>query len=355
MKRQQWLDIAKGIAILTVVIGHVSIIPWEPYRKIIFSFHMPLFFIAAGYTAKAEISWKSIKKSAKRLMAPYILSCLIMGAVGIFEGNSFGSQLMRILWGNGVPADYGPGVPMKGWEGITAVGAIWFLPCMFFSRLFFCAVLTATKTLNEYMRATIILILCICGYWIGQRYKLPMCVDVALFNLVFLYAGYLFRNRDGINKKCVSLGVVLLLLWNAALKRNGLELSARFYREFPMCIFTTVGAIAACFLIFYVSNEVLCKVKYIESLLSWCGKNSLAILLIHHFDGIIWESSWFTTWLPDTSSLPTATQGFIIGGCQIMIYLIVCMVYVLAKKQWKQLLAKRLRSVQPKGFVNDQK
>ena len=44
-KRIDWLDISKGIAIIMVVVGHISSLPWEPYRKIIFSVHMPLFFI----------------------------------------------------------------------------------------------------------------------------------------------------------------------------------------------------------------------------------------------------------------------------------------------------------------------
>ncbi len=42
-RRIEWIDIAKGIAILAMVAGHVSLLPWEPVRKLIFSFHMPLF------------------------------------------------------------------------------------------------------------------------------------------------------------------------------------------------------------------------------------------------------------------------------------------------------------------------
>lgn len=41
------IDISKGIAIILMVIGHSSY-PTELY-KIIYSFHMPLFYLLSGY------------------------------------------------------------------------------------------------------------------------------------------------------------------------------------------------------------------------------------------------------------------------------------------------------------------
>lgn len=49
--RIAWIDIAKGITIILVIIGHV--VPFDSAtRNVIFSFHMPLFFILSGYTNK---------------------------------------------------------------------------------------------------------------------------------------------------------------------------------------------------------------------------------------------------------------------------------------------------------------
>lgn len=46
-QRIDWIDFAKGITILLVIIGHnVS----GPLRGAIFSFHMPLFFILSCVT-----------------------------------------------------------------------------------------------------------------------------------------------------------------------------------------------------------------------------------------------------------------------------------------------------------------
>ena len=48
--RIYWIDCAKGITILLVIIGHSIYNPMV--RGPIFSFHMPLFFILSGMTYK---------------------------------------------------------------------------------------------------------------------------------------------------------------------------------------------------------------------------------------------------------------------------------------------------------------
>ena len=57
MQRIRFFDIAKGIAILAVILGHSAIeanvfIPHHTAQLVVavcFSFHMPLFFILSGY------------------------------------------------------------------------------------------------------------------------------------------------------------------------------------------------------------------------------------------------------------------------------------------------------------------
>ena len=52
-KRIEALDIAKGIGIILVIIGHLS----SSYlRDWIYSFHMPLFFIIPAYASRLKIS-----------------------------------------------------------------------------------------------------------------------------------------------------------------------------------------------------------------------------------------------------------------------------------------------------------
>lgn len=67
-ERKKYIDIAKGILILFVVLAHSPIKNFEPINW----FHMPAFLILSGYTFKMPINFLDwFKKSAKRLLVPY--------------------------------------------------------------------------------------------------------------------------------------------------------------------------------------------------------------------------------------------------------------------------------------------
>ena len=74
-KRIEWVDIAKGIAILLVIIGH-TVKFGSLSRNIIFSFHMPLFFILSGYTFRPATNAKTFFKHLRKNFLHLILPCL---------------------------------------------------------------------------------------------------------------------------------------------------------------------------------------------------------------------------------------------------------------------------------------
>ena len=51
--RIDWIDSAKGIGIILMLLGHVSAMP-KYFIILIFSFHMPLFFFLSGYLYKSQ-------------------------------------------------------------------------------------------------------------------------------------------------------------------------------------------------------------------------------------------------------------------------------------------------------------
>lgn len=75
-----WVDNAKGIAILFVVLGHVSYLP-DTIHKIIYSFHMPLFFILSGIFLDNGIIKTPFKtflfKKLRTLMVPFFVFGII--------------------------------------------------------------------------------------------------------------------------------------------------------------------------------------------------------------------------------------------------------------------------------------
>lgn len=112
--RVQWLDVAKGITIMLMVLGHTSI-P-DRLSNFIFAFHMPLFFIASGWcTSWNKYSWEEyLKKKGQALAIPFI----VYSSIVIVLGQAIGDE--GISWS---------GVLHNGWKGY----ALWFVPVLFLS------------------------------------------------------------------------------------------------------------------------------------------------------------------------------------------------------------------------------
>ena len=73
--RLPFIDAAKGIGILLVVLGHSPGLP--PFGVVlIYSFHMPLFFFISGFvqtaTRSATPAGEVIRRNARSLLIPYL-------------------------------------------------------------------------------------------------------------------------------------------------------------------------------------------------------------------------------------------------------------------------------------------
>lgn len=76
VNRYASIDIAKGILILCVVIGHGT--QSQSLSDFMYRFHMPLFLILSGcFLRKAENVKAYAKKKAVRLLVPYIIYMVI--------------------------------------------------------------------------------------------------------------------------------------------------------------------------------------------------------------------------------------------------------------------------------------
>lgn len=131
--RQTYLDIAKGIGIILVVIGHcvpdasspagISVPAMKILHEIIYSFHMPLFFFISGFlTFKRDRQPKSrislIAKRAKRLLIPYFFVGLAYAPVKLLL-SEFANKPYDIhnLW--------------QIFLGVNPDGELWFLYALF--------------------------------------------------------------------------------------------------------------------------------------------------------------------------------------------------------------------------------
>ena len=63
--RLSWIDVLKGIGIILVVLGHIYLD--DVVYNWLYSFHMPLFFIAAGMVYKEKSVLIDIKRKIQNL------------------------------------------------------------------------------------------------------------------------------------------------------------------------------------------------------------------------------------------------------------------------------------------------
>ena len=136
-KRLTWIDVAKAIAIFLVVFGHTM--RGGPVQKIIYSFHVPVFFFISGMTCKTDGIKKRIRNDIKRIMIPYYcfggISIVIFAILGRFAAGKLGMSI-----------DTSPVKSILGLLYATDVNSalkfnapLWFLPCLFATKLIYYA------------------------------------------------------------------------------------------------------------------------------------------------------------------------------------------------------------------------
>jgi len=82
-KRLQYVDIARGIAMICIILGHLG----NPaINRVVFTFHVPIFFFITGYFT----STKRSKNKIRTLLVPYAISCLAIIILGTMLGAHYG-------------------------------------------------------------------------------------------------------------------------------------------------------------------------------------------------------------------------------------------------------------------------
>ena len=117
-KRLLWLDVAKGMAIILVVLGHSALPP--VLNRLIFAFHMPFFFLASGYSSVFDKYCLEdyMKRKVKVLLFPFLIysfiNLLLQPYVSDMSYQEYWMQFLEL-----------------GWLGVP----LWFIPVLFLALL----------------------------------------------------------------------------------------------------------------------------------------------------------------------------------------------------------------------------
>lgn len=299
-ERIDWIDIAKGIAMLLVIAGHVFTPGYFVYRAI-FSFHLPLFFVLAGFTFRAK-PWKELlASSTKRLLLPFLVIVLLRNVRDIVAIVASGADPMPLLLEVWYSLGWTPAY-IAGTADIPILGMPWFLLCLFIARLMMNALLKLYERLHVNLLVGVMPVLLVAWgcKWLGRTVLLPLDIDIAGVALLFIYCGYLAKTYQ-VSAYAKKWYVVLIAaaVWVVALNFSNLEMANRIYDNFSVVV---LGALAGSTLAIWFSMLIEAAPKYlgkvgdvVKRYFVFMGKNSLLVYSLHCFDGILidWPSLVF--------------------------------------------------------------
>lgn len=277
-KRVAWIDIAKGIGIILVVLGH-NVNTGSSLFNYIYFFHMPLFFFLSGYLFKSE-KYPNVRKFVvdkfKKLLIPY----LVFGIVSIMFfliKNSSSNCIKELV------------LSMR--TRLPFNEPIWFLTSLFLVELMY--FILDTKIKNGSIKGLILLITSSIAYKSVNSPCLPWTLDTAAYYILFFYIGSLMNRHDIINKVLSVYNEKRinkkLLICNISII-TALVLNVISYIKAPMIysfiipgfyignfIMSVIIAMSGIIMVIIVAN-VFCE----ERILIYLGKNTLFILCVHN-------------------------------------------------------------------------
>lgn len=293
--RNTYIDIMKGIGIISVVIGHtvstINVFGWQ-FRilQFVYTYHMALFFFCSGYLFKEKYLKKPfgyIGQKVKGLYIPFVkyvvwyaLFANVFAAMGILnlmqvgltttEGYMDLGSILTLI-GRGFAFD-NPGIILV---------ALWFIPVLFFAMCIFCYVLSKFK---HYVLVGGIFSVA-CGafglYMMEKGYGFPHALHIAFLMMPCIYVGFCVKKHWDVVKKYISFVVALIIsvvLYIIILKTGESIDIARGWIISPILFYVVT------FLGIYMVlgfSKIISKVKFLTKVLSYIGRNSLSIMAMH--------------------------------------------------------------------------
>lgn len=282
------IDIVKGFAIILVMIGHSGMFLFIKDKallnSIIYSFHMPLFFIVAGFFMKEKVSFK---KAIKRLLVPFFIASIFWIFIASFLvqlPTYFRSQELY-------PYSYDFILQFEKFlkaiffaTRIDIVGTgLWFLIALFVGRLlwFVFQDLLKLKVTVWYILIVLVINFLLYNYLtLAQTHFYWMFPQSILAYLFMLFGNYYYKNN--FVEKTTHLDVfVLAVITFFVIKWNGrIDMSSFAFNNYAAFIFIAISAFV---IIYKCSFLIEQKSRLFGTFLIWAGKRSLNIFLVHPF------------------------------------------------------------------------
>lgn len=290
-ERIHYLDLAKGIGMILVVLGHIGGIGL-PLRYFIVSFHMPMFFIISGILFQVtKEETKDIKnivyKKWKHIMIPYFAFSFFYFVIEILYHLVKGGSDWPTIWHNLYLS-----VCLHG------VSVLWFLPAIFFGEILFLFVRKHVSHIWTIM-ITVVLTIFMCFANLGEKALFASYGGTGVYSylhsfvvmfircfiaMTFICIGYyIYFVMERLAKKsilCFITGILFMGLTIVISQINGGV-------DMNYLVFSNVGLFFIAATLGSVGVILLCKSvekfhHFVPNkVMEYYGKNSLIIMATH--------------------------------------------------------------------------
>lgn len=289
--RDSYIDVIKGIGIISIVVGHAS---WDidlfghTYHVgvFVYLYHLAIFFFCSGYLYKDSVKqyWGFVAKKLSGLYKPFIMYTFIylimrnfFVDIGIIDGVKFDKGDFLIALTN-----------MFTFNGMAELlSAFWFLPVLFFAICIFAAILLITDgvpylKLRGIIRIIVFIFFGIIGlYAIENHLGLLYNMQIAYLMEPVIALGYYFaRYKDRIQKYINIIGLILsigLLVWVVESEIGIIELI-----QFSIINVWAFYPVTLCGIYFCLClGKMICKNIKIAKVFSLLGRRSFDIMAMH--------------------------------------------------------------------------
>lgn len=306
--RIEYIDIAKGLGMILVVVGHCINGKTFPGTWIN-SFHMPLFFILSGLCfseKKYPTFFPFLKKRVKTLLLPCIYFSVLVTSLSTLTHSKFTFQKLIDQ---------------------TLPGALWFVFILFLAEVLYYFIRQYNKNkIYTFICLFLCLLIGITLNRVGFKLSYSLC---STFTATFYYGlGHIFKNSiykfPLYNKKILiaSLSLclpgILVLITNQSIDLCGNNIPRP---ELPYIFVSISGSLGLIILSTLKGNQMYRKI------ILYIGKNTLVILSLHLLF-IIEASQYISPIIPNKILYKILEQIFIWG------LLYICIELINRKMQW---------------------
>lgn len=290
-KRIFYLDIAKGVGVILMVLGHVPDLTTAS-RQFITSFHMPLFFVISGIIINATEETKKemgiiVKRKLRSIMLPYVvfsvLSLIVEGlCTGILKNG-----VWEVFWEH-----------LFATVCLAGASVFWFLPALFFGEMIFlsvrkktsaafCGILIAAMAVLAYFAhvgENSMQIIYSATVWYPYLHLLLNAVLRVFFAAAFIAEGYfgyqiLRKCSDGFLQNLIP-GVLLMGVTFVVCRLNGItDMNYMVYNNILLYLVTSLcgsfGVIFLCRALEGWHHTLPVRICM------YYGRNSLVVMMTH--------------------------------------------------------------------------